>query len=343
MVPNQPNVTLPPDQGESLVDLTEFGIHLTNRRGVCHKCGRETKPFSDGYTLDALCETCYHTERKDGNYAAYSPKTVWVHKTLDPVYARERYEGVVKIDGTLYHIIPMTGDSANVCDLATDATIKLMGLHFVSQHVLAQWYALQGNNTTFAHVVQFSWYSIKEELATEMHHHVNWLGSRIPIYDIGHGGRGWENDGRIYVRLYLHLREPTIVNQDDFDLLEVQLVKDADAPFLEGYQVASFPQQVINLKWDQAGPVLLKALASIRMDWEVEGRPRLRSQSADGDTRTSMQRLIDDTRQRYAKLRQRYINIPTDAWITLIVGYDPGHRPKHGIAHEVEHIIIHPY
>ncbi len=335
--------TYPQDLSDKLVDLSTFGIHLTNRQGVCHKCGRDTKPFSDGYSLDAMCETCSRTERKDGaSYAAYSPQTVWVKKVLDQQYARERYDAIVKIDGKLCYLRPYSGSSYRVLDLETgDEVGRPSLLNSVSSHLLKQWYAQQGDATVHAHVVQLNWYSVKENVASELHYHVNWAGGSIPIYDLGHSGRGWEKDVPRFVRLYLRLRQPDLVNRDDFELLDVQLVKDADAPFLDGYEVAKFPDKVINLKWSQAGPIILKMLSGIKTDFEVEpeayfGLFRRR----DDDGRTTMQRAIDSVREHYEALKRRYA-MPTDAWITLIVSNDRYHEPKQGIAHELDHIIVH--
>lgn len=42
----------PTNLTEKLADLADFGIHLTNRQGVCHKCQKQTQPYSNDYNLD---------------------------------------------------------------------------------------------------------------------------------------------------------------------------------------------------------------------------------------------------------------------------------------------------
>lgn len=247
---------------------------------------------------------------------------------------------IVKIDGKLCHGLPSGGNHYRLLDLETGEELSRLGLGYVSMHRLKTWHHEQGDTTVHAYVVQLNWYAIKEDVSSEINAHLNWAAGKIPFYDLGHSGRDWEKDVSRYVRLYLRLQEPTTVRKDDFNLFDIQLVEDANAPFLDGYEVTKFPGKVVNLKWSQAGYLMLRELSDIKTDWEADPdtRPSF-FKPKDDDGRTTIQRAINSTREHYEALKLRYA-MPTDAWITLIVSND--RIVKSDIAHKLDHIIIHP-
>ena len=243
-----------------LGDLGQFGIHLTNPRGICFVCKKPiSKEWSSGIGIDPRCQAC-SAERRE-NEPAYTRETIWVRKMLDTTYARVEYRAIVKIDGVLYEARQASGSSYHLYDLAGKEA-KSFALQNLPSHCLPVWWTNQGETVTHAFVAQFYWPREKETVSHEVHYRSE-VAKEIPIYDIGHNGRGIQEEGEVFLRLYL-MPTRQYGSPQDFDVLAIQLVKSADDPYLDNYEVAVFPKDTAVLKWSQVGSLLVDALSSLK-------------------------------------------------------------------------------
>lgn len=327
-------ISYPRDLSDQLTDLGDSGIHLENDANICHVCDREIEPWSREYGLDALCSRCKITHRQGWLNTAYTPESVWLLERLSSYDGRRYFDIIVKIDDELYHGEKWPGGGFRLHDVRTGETIAGIGLLRVDTDNFEQWHRMQGRAPQLAFCVQLEWFSLKEKITISLQD-AYWLSNNIPIYDLGHPKRGWTDHGPVYVRLYLGVQE-----SGNYPLLALQSVKRFDEPFLEGYNVTCFRDDIFSLKWSQAEPVILDVLSEIKADWELSDDPRARSfySPGDGDERSEIQRALDKARDNYRVASGRQV-MPRDATITFMLSPAQNRfsRARLEFTHNVQH------
>ncbi len=253
-----------------LQDLGEHGIHLHNSGSRCFLCGKSTKDYAgSSRAIDQVCRDC------DGNdaklKAVYTAATVFVKQVLNDRRVHISYGGIVKIDSKLYQVTLATGSSCDLTDLVTGERIHSGYLGKLYQHVFEKIYHEQAEKMQYAYVLEFYWPAVKDVVSSQVWNWVSWAQG-VGFYDIGHCGRGIEDAGRVYVRLYV--RPPDKLRQRELNLVAVQVINDRTAGYLDNFETAPFPESTAILQWNQAGELLTQALLGINHEYINRGYAR---------------------------------------------------------------------
>lgn len=240
-----------------LQDLNALGIRVQNPRGVCCRCRALTMPHSDGHRANAQCKSC------DEAYPI--PHT----KELFYVIARQGSEGgtcydaIVKIDGVVYLARYSHGFSYDIMQLDGQVA-RSFGLG-LSCNKLKLLYDQQDNEGTPRPVslITYYWPEVKEAVSGAIGR-CDWA-MRIPFYDIGHAGRGIEEEGRVIVRLFV-VRRHEYVRPDEFVLVGVQLVRSNAEQYPAEFYPTPLDVPEAILQWSQAGELLTGALLGLESD-----------------------------------------------------------------------------
>ncbi len=124
-----------------LMDLGQFGIHVTNTGKNCIRCGASHTAVefaTEAIGLDAICINCYHLGFKWE--VIYTAQTVFPGQPHDRGYGYPIFNCAVLIDGVLYRTRANAPDSHDLLDFMSGRLLVGYALH-VRHHTLANVYA----------------------------------------------------------------------------------------------------------------------------------------------------------------------------------------------------------